>query len=70
MPHFDEYLIEFFKYNYLTVGSVFLILRGLAAASPWTWDEKLLDVIVQALDVFTIKKKANNKNGEHTPNVG
>lgn len=66
MINLDAYLIEFFKYNGLTVAALFLILRGLAAVSPWTWDNQLLDIIISAFDIFTVKTKRNGDSNAIT----
>jgi hypothetical protein len=43
---FDSYVIEFLTGNSITLGIIFTILIGLAKISPWTWDEKVLDIII------------------------
>ena len=53
----DNLIFEFMKNNGLTVMALYMILRGIAAESPWTWDEKLVDIIGSAFDVFKAKKE-------------
>ena len=42
----DQFIIDFIKTNPVSIGIAFAILFALAKESPWTWDEKLLDIIV------------------------
>ena len=46
MISIDPYLTEFISGNWKTLTLLFTILVGLAKVSPWTWDEKVLDVII------------------------
>lgn len=56
MISIDAYIMDFLKGNLLTVTAAYMILRGIAAESPWTWDEKIIDVIASAFDVFRPQK--------------
>jgi len=41
----DAVLLEFVSKNFLTIGLVVMFLKGLAQVTPWTWDEKVVDLI-------------------------
>lgn len=42
----DAIWVNFIKENPYTFSAVFGILWALAKASPWTWDENILNIIV------------------------
>ena len=48
----DSIILDFMKSNLMTVTVIYMVLRGLAAESPWTWDEKIVDIIGSAFDIF------------------
>ena len=56
MISLDTYLIEFLKGNWVTLGLLFAILKGLAEISSFEWDNKLLDLIKAAVSPFSPKK--------------
>ena len=53
----DTWLIKNIGENIITITLGLVILKGLAEISPWTWDEKVIDVIHNALASFT--KRSN-----------
>jgi len=40
----DVHLLKFIGNNIVTMGVLFVLLRGLAEISPWKWDEKIVSV--------------------------
>lgn len=54
----DAYLTQFLSDNMLTIAMCLVLLKGLAEVSPWKWDEKIIDVINNALSSFT--KRGNS----------
>ena len=46
MISLDPLLEQFIAGNWKTLSLLFAILIGLAEVSPWTWDEKVLNVII------------------------
>lgn len=57
MISLDAYLVLFVKKNFLTIIVVVAFLKGLADISPWTWDNKIVDLIESMLSgIKRIKK--------------
>lgn len=57
MISIDALIMDFLKGNVLTVTAIYMILRGIAAESPWTWDEKIIAIIGSAFDIFKPDRK-------------
>ena len=53
----DAKLIAFMGENIITITFCLVLFKGLAEISPWKWDEKVIDVINNALVSFT--KRSN-----------
>ena len=49
----DAKLIAFIGENIITITFCLVLFKGLAEISPWKWDEKVIDVINNALASFT-----------------
>lgn len=55
----DEYLLRFIGNNFITIGFMFVILKGLAENSAWTWDEKIVNVFWSAFEMLKPNGKKN-----------
>jgi len=56
VPQIWPWIKAFVETNWPFIVGVYGVLRGLAAVSPWTWDEKLLDGIRAAFGMRFSKK--------------
>ena len=52
----DAIIAKFISENILTIGIGLVVLKGLAEISPWAWDEKIVDIINNALTSFTQRR--------------
>ena len=57
----DKILLEFIGNNIISMGVLFVLLRGLAEISPWTWDEKVVAIFWSMMEML----KPNGK--KHDP---
>jgi len=56
----DAYLLAFVGKNIITMGLLFVLLRGLAEISPWTWDEKIVAVLWSVFEMLKPNGKKDN----------
>lgn len=56
MISLDAIVIDFVSKNFLTIGLALAFLKGLAQVSPWTWDEKVVDLIAAMFTTLPAKK--------------
>lgn len=52
----DSWLITNIGNNIITITIALTVLKGLAEISPWSWDEKVIDVIHRAISSFTERR--------------
>lgn len=52
----DALILDFLKDNGLTVLFAYTLLYGLATYSPWAWDERVMEILGGAMDVFRFRK--------------
>ena len=52
----DAIVTKFLAENMLTIAVSLAVLKGLAEVSTWTWDEKIIDIINNALNAFTQRR--------------
>lgn len=53
----DKYILNFISENTLTLLFIYTLFMGIAKVSPWKWDEKIMQVIAEAFNVFRFKKE-------------
>ena len=56
----NQIIIEFLAKNAIALGMLLMFLRGMAKTTSWTWDEKIVELLVNMVTFARRENKPTN----------